>query len=104
MRNVPLLGFPEEAEDKDGDYICRPRKDLIACVYRSGFGDNGDYIVSIVRWRRGESLSDAWADAPALFDCRADCALQAQACIQHYMDTNPPFTPTANNGDPNGEN
>lgn len=103
-QNVPALGFPEEAWDNEGDYVCRPREDIIACVIKLSRWNGYEYDVSIVPYvPGGGSISEIWAaSGPDIAQYYVDCPLQAQACIYHYLETNP-FTPTASKGDPNGE-
>jgi hypothetical protein len=104
---VPSLGFPEEMWDEDGDYLCRPRPDLIACVVGLLWGGRLD--VSFVRWHaedsafwrcraegrkeddpRPYSLEELWGCQPDMAGFETDCPLQAQAVIQHFIDTHPP--------------
>lgn len=102
-KNIPSLGFPEEFWDRDGDYFCRPRPDLVAVVigppnalsveishYRSDLYHK-EYLASYpdvleygptfghlyFSWLRYNAVA-YWDDI--------DCPLQAMAIIQHYLE------------------
>lgn len=86
---IPRLGFPEEMWDQDGDYVARPRKDLVVCV----FGLPGDLTVNFTKYRQpredDEDLSDVWYKNATVAEYDADDPLQAVGIILNYLDTHP---------------
>lgn len=88
-RRVPDLGSPESMWDGDGDYVARPRDDLVVCV----FGDPGDMCVAFVKWREprpDETLSDIWWMQHTIHDINnIDDPLHAVGAIIHYLKTHP---------------